>query len=361
MALHDIQATHVALPLQTPIRTAIHKIDTIHVLLTEVRDDAGREGFGAAIAFRPEFVEAMKAFVRDVTPLVRDFPPDEIGAVRQAMLQRINYMGLSGAAIQAVATVDMALWVLLAQRAELPLYKLLGAVTNRLEVYHGHGLWLGNSVVELAAEAHRYVEEGYKAIKLRVGLNDLAADLARVEGVRRAIGDGIVLMVDANQGQDPLYARQLGHALEPYNIFWYEEPVAYTDVQNHARLAAELRVPIATGQSEYLERGMLGYLQAHACQILMPDVCRMGGITGWKKAAALAEAFHTPVSNHMYVEFGAHLQASIPNRTYADTIDWLSPLFQTRIRFEDGLIHLPDEPGIGLQLDRKVIEKHRVR
>jgi L-alanine-DL-glutamate epimerase-like enolase superfamily enzyme len=303
----------------------------------------------------------MKAFVRDVAPLVLGLPPDEIGAVRNAMLQRVNYMGLSGAAIQAIATVDMALWVLLARRAGLPLYKLLGAATNQLDAYHGQGLWLGNSVVELAAEAHRYVEEGYHAIKLRVGLNNLAADMARVEGVRRAIGDKIMLMVDANQGQDSLYARQLGHALEPFDIFWYEEPVAYTDVENHARLAAELRVPIATGQSEYLERGMLGYLQAHACQILMPDVCRMGGITGWKKAAALAEAYHTPVSNHMYVEFGAHLQASIPNRTYVDTIDWLSPLFQTRLRFEDGRIHLSGEPGIGLQLDRKAIEKHRVR
>ena len=105
MSLKDIHATHVALPLQTPIRSAIHRIDTIHILLTELRDDAGHEGFGAAIAFRPEFVEAMKAFVRDVAPLVRGLPPDQIGAAREAMLQRVNYMGLSGAAIQAIATV----------------------------------------------------------------------------------------------------------------------------------------------------------------------------------------------------------------------------------------------------------------
>jgi len=360
MPLKDLQATHVALPLARPIRSAIHRFDTIHVLLTEVRDEANREGFGAAIAFRPEFVQAMKALVRDLTPLVKEHEPDEIGAVREAMLQRVNYVGLSGAAIQAIATVDMALWVLLAQRARLPLYKLLGATAGRLQAYHGHGLWLGTSGTDLADEARSYVDEGYRAIKLRVGVNDLTDDLARVESVRRAIGGGIVLMVDANQGQDPLYARRLGHALEPYDIFWYEEPVAYTDVENHARLSAELRVPIATGQSEYLERGMLGYLQAKACGILMPDVCRMGGITGWKKAAALAEAFHTPVSNHMYVEFGAHLQASIPNRTYSDTIDWLAPLFQSRIRFEDGMLHLSSEPGIGLQLDRKAIERHRV-
>jgi L-alanine-DL-glutamate epimerase-like enolase superfamily enzyme len=356
----DIQATHVALPLASPIRSAIHRIDTIHVLLTELRDAAGHEGFGAAIAFRPEFVESMKAVVRDLVPLVRELPPERIGAMREAMLQRVNYLGLSGVAIQALSTLDTALWVLLANRARLPLHQLLGSVTSELDAYHGHGLWLGTPTAELGDEARRYMDEGYRAVKLRVGLNDLAADLGRVEAVRRAIGDGIVLMVDANQGQDPLYARRLGHALEAYDVFWYEEPVAYTDLENHARLTAELRVPVATGQSEYLERGMLGYLQARACRILMPDICRMGGVTGWKKAAAHAEAFHTPVSNHMYVEFGAHLQASIPNRTYTDTIDWLAPLFETRVRFEDGRIQLSDEPGIGLALNRKAIERHRV-
>jgi L-alanine-DL-glutamate epimerase-like enolase superfamily enzyme len=290
---------------------------------------------------------------------VRELPPDRIGTVREAMLRRINYVGWSGVAVQAIATVDVALWVRMAERLGQPLCTLLGAATNCLEAYHGHGLWLGTAGQALADEARRYVDEGYRAIKLRVGLNDLAADLERVERVRRAIGDRIVLMVDANQGQDPLYALRLGRALEPYDIFWYEEPVAYTDLANHARLAAELRVPIATGQSEYLERGMLGYLQARACQVLMPDLCRMGGVTGWKKAAALAEAFHTPVSNHMYMEFGAHLQASIPNRTYLDSIDWLAPLFEEPLRVVEGAITLPEAPGIGLRLDRKAIERFR--
>ena len=354
-----LNATHVALPLQEPIRSAIHQIDTIHVLITEIRDAAGNEGFGAAIAFRAQHIEAMRSVVRDVAPLLDEMPLDEIGALREAMLHRTNYIGLSGVATQAIGTVDTALWVLMAERAQLPLYKLLGATVHRLECYHAQGLWLGQSGQALADEARHYVDEGYRSIKLRVGMNDLGADLDRVERVRGAIGDKVILMVDANQGQDPLYAYRLGQALEPYDIFWYEEPVAYTDIANHARLAAELRVPIATGQSAYLERGMLEYLRAGACHILMPDVCRMGGITGWKKAAALAEAFHIPVSNHMYLEFGAHLQASIPNRTYVDSIDWLSPLFQNPLRVEDGWVTLLEEPGIGLHLDRKALERFR--
>jgi L-alanine-DL-glutamate epimerase-like enolase superfamily enzyme len=357
MRLKEISARHLTLPLKRPIRSAIHHIEQIHVLLTEVRDEDGHAGFGAAIAFRGEFIESMLAIVRDVAPMVREMSPEHIGAVREAMLQRVNYVGLSGVAIQAISTVDSALWVLLAERAQQPLYVLLGACTQRLEAYHGHGLWIGTTGDALADEAKRYVGEGYRAIKLRVGLNNLAADLERVERVRRAIGPQTVLMIDANQGQDPLYARRLGFALEPYDIFWYEEPVAYTDVDNHAMLAAQLRVPIATGQSEYLERGMLGYLRARACQILMPDVCRMGGITGWRNAAALAAAFSTPISNHMYIEFGQHLQASISNRTYTDTIDWLNPIFDRPIRMEDGVIVLPDEPGIGMRLNRKAIEQ----
>jgi L-alanine-DL-glutamate epimerase-like enolase superfamily enzyme len=357
MKLKDIHARHLVLPLNTPIRTAIHQIEDIHVLLTEVEDDAGNAGFGAAIAFRPEFIQSMLAILRDVAPLVREQRHQHIPAVREAMLQRINYIGLSGVAVQAIATVDMALWVLMAERLQQPLFELLGACTDRLDAYHGHGLWIGTTGQALADEARSYVDQGYRAIKLRLGLNDLGADLDRVERVRKAIGSTTVLMVDTNQGQQPMYAQRLGAALEPYDIFWYEEPVAYTDVETHARLAAQLKVPIATGQSEYLERGMLNYLRAQACQVIMPDVCRMGGITGWKKATALAEAFQTPVSNHLYVEFGQHLQASIPNRTYADTIDWLNPLFDRPIRFEDGMIVLPDAPGIGLRLDQKAIDR----
>ena len=357
MKLKDINARHLVLPLKTPIRSAIHRIEDIHVLLTEVEDDAGNAGFGAAIAFRPEFIQSMLAILRDVAPLVREQRHQHIPAVREAMLQRINYIGLSGVAVQAIATVDMALWVLMAERLQQPLFELLGACTDRLDAYHGHGLWMGTTGQALADEAASYVDQGYRAIKLRLGLNDLAADLDRVERVRKAIGSTTVLMVDTNQGQQPMYAQRLGAALEPYDIFWYEEPVAYTDIETHARLAAQLSVPIATGQSEYLERGMLGYLRAQACQVIMPDVCRMGGITGWKKAAALAEAFQTAVSNHLYVEFGQHLQASIPNRTYVDTIDWLNPLFDRPIRFEDGMIVLSDAPGIGLRLDRKAIER----
>ncbi|MCH8882554.1 MAG: mandelate racemase/muconate lactonizing enzyme family protein [SAR324 cluster bacterium] len=359
MKLEEIKTTHAVLPLRHPIRSAIHHIDAIHVLITEIRGEGGHEGFGVALAFSPHHIQAMDAVVRDVAPLLAERPLDEIGALREAMFQRTNYIGWSGVATQAIGTVDMALWVLLAERARLPLYKLLGATVNRLECYHAQGLWLGQTGQGLADEAKGYVDEGYRAIKLRIGQNDLAADLERVERVRSAIGGGIILMVDANQGQDPLYAYRLGKALEPYDIFWYEEPVAYTDVATHARLAAELRVPIATGQSAYLERGMLEYLQAGACHILMPDVCRMGGITGWRKAAALAEAFHTPVSNHMYLEFGAHLQASIPNRTYVDSIDWLSPLFEKPLKVEDGWVTLPEEPGIGLRLDRKALDRYR--
>lgn len=356
----QLRLRRLALPLAQPIQSAIHRIDTVHVLLTELRDAQGHRGIGAALAFRAGFVDSMCAIARELCPVVEALGCEPIVAVREAMLAQVNYVGLSGIAVQALATIDMALWVLAAERARMPLHRLLGSCTRRLDAYHGHGLWMGTQGDALAAEAAGIAAQGYRAIKLRVGSDDLAADLDRVRRVRRAIGDAVVLLVDANQSGTPDYAMRLGRALADFDVRWYEEPVSYDDVAGHARLAATLTVPVATGQSEYLERGMDGYLQANAAQVLMPDVCRMGGITGWRNAAALAAARRVAVSNHLYAPWGQHLQASIPHRTWVDTIDWLDPLFRSPVRVVDGEVVLPDEPGLGMPLDDAAIERFTV-
>lgn len=358
--LVELQVRQLALPLAQPIASAIHSIDTIHVLWVELRDAHGYRGVGAAIAFRAGFVEAMRAILREVAHCLHECGQPSIAAVRAAMLAQINYMGLAGASVQAISTIDTALWVLAAERARLPLHRLLGSQGARLDAYHGHGLWLHTRGNALADEAAAYVDRGYRAVKMRVGCNDLGTDLDRIERVRRRIGDDVALMVDANQGCSLRYAEQLGAALRAYDIEWYEEPVLYTDVDGHAHLAATLAVPIATGQSEYLEHGMARYLKARACRVLMPDLCRMGGVTGWRNAAGLAAKHGVPVSNHLYVQFGQHLQAAIPNRTWVDTIDWLDPLFARPIRFEQGCIVLPDEPGLGVPVDDAAIERFTV-
>lgn len=358
--LLELRIRQLALPLAAPIESAIHRIDTIHVLWVELRDAHGHRGVGAALAFRAGFVEAMRAILRELTPCLHSPGEQSIDAVRDAMLAQVNYIGLAGASVQAISTIDTALWVLAAERARMPLHRLLGSRATRLDAYHGHGLWLGTDAEALADEAARYVDGGYRALKLRVGSGDLGADLDRIERVRRRVGDRVVLMVDANQGCSLRYAEHLGSALPAYGIEWYEEPVLYTDVDGHAHLARTLAVPIATGQSEYLEHGMARYLNARACRVLMPDLCRMGGVTGWRKAASLAMANGVAVSNHLYVQFGQHLQAATPNRTWIDTIDWLDPLFARPIRFENGYVVLPEEPGLGIPLDDAAIERFTV-
>jgi L-alanine-DL-glutamate epimerase-like enolase superfamily enzyme len=220
-------------------------------------------------------------------------------------------------------------------------------------------LWLDYSVDELVAEAQRFLAQGHRAMKMRLGRSP-KEDLERVRRLRDAIGAEVRLLADVNQGWDEATAIRVGRELEPFNLYWLEEPLPYEDLEGCARVAAALTMPIATGETDYGSLGMKRHLEVRAADILMPDLQRMGGVTEFLKAAALCDAFHTPVSSHLFMEASCHLLAAAPNGLILEHMDWWQALFEESLRLVEGQIHLPEKPGIGLGLNRKALERFRI-
>jgi len=207
-------------------------------------------------------------------------------------------------------------------------------------------------------EARAFVAAGHRAMKMRLG-RTAAEDVVRARALREALGPEIRLLADVNQGWDEATAIRTGRALEEVDLFWLEEPLPYEDLEGAARVAAALDTPIASGETEYGWLGMKRYLDARAADILMPDLQRMGGITGYLKAVELCEAYQTPVSSHLFVEASGHVMAAAPHGVILEHMDWWQELFDDRLSVVDGHVVLPDRPGLGVGLDRKALERFR--
>jgi L-alanine-DL-glutamate epimerase-like enolase superfamily enzyme len=224
--------------------------------------------------------------------------------------------------------------------------------------YASSGLWLDRSVDELVAEAQAFVAAGHRAMKMRLGRGH-DEDLARARALRAALPPGVRLLADVNQGWDEASAVRTGRALEEIRLHWLEEPLPYEDLAGAARVAAALDTPIASGETEYGWLGMKRYLDARAADVLMPDLQRMGGITGYLRAVALCEAYQTPVSSHLFVEASGPVLATASHAELLEHMDWWMPLFEDRLSVVDGAVVLPDRPGIGLGLDRAALGRYR--
>ncbi|MGH7279713.1 MAG: mandelate racemase/muconate lactonizing enzyme family protein [Candidatus Rokuibacteriota bacterium] len=341
------------------MKTAVHDIRTVDTVLVTLETDAGATGVGYCFAFGRHRARALFALVEDLAPLYQGHDPAAVPALFQKAWASLNFIGHAGAGVMALSALDTACWDLAAQRANLPLYRYLGGTRDRVPTYASSGLWLDHSMDELVREAERFIGQGHRAMKMRLG-RPLREDVERARRLREAIGPDVKLLADANQGWDEAAAIRAGRALEAVDLFWLEEPLPYDDLDGHARVAAALTTPLASGETEYGPLGMKRYLERRAADILMPDLQRMGGVTGYMKAAALCEAFHTPVSTHLFMEASVHALAAAPTGLILEHMDWWQELFEEPLRVVDGEAVLPERPGVGLGLDRKALERFRV-
>ncbi|MBI4637477.1 MAG: mandelate racemase/muconate lactonizing enzyme family protein [Candidatus Rokubacteria bacterium] len=356
MKITRVRPHLLSLPLPRPVKTAVHDIRTVDTVLVEMETDGGATGVGFCFAFGRHRARALHALVEDLIPLYQGADPRAARALHESAWRAINFVGHAGVAVMALSAVDTACWDLAAQSAGAPLFRLLGGGRSRIPAYASSGLWLDYSADELVAEAQRFLAKGHRAMKMRLGRTP-AEDLDRVRLVREAVGPGVRLLADVNQGWDEPTALRVGRALEPFELYWLEEPLPYEDLEGCARVAAALRTPIATGETDYGSLGMRRHLELRAADILMPDLQRMGGVTGFLKAATLCEAFHTPVSSHLFMEASAHLLATAPNGLILEHMDWWQELFEDPLTLVDGEVLLPERPGIGLGLNRKALER----
>jgi L-alanine-DL-glutamate epimerase-like enolase superfamily enzyme len=224
---------------------------------------------------------------------------------------------------------------------------LLGGAKTVVPAYQSGGLWLSSSTDELVAEAERFIAQGFKAMKMRLGSPDPKADIARVKAVRDAIGPHIKLMADANQGLNEAQAIRLGRMLELFDLTWFEEPLPAWDLEGLARVSAALDTPIASGETEYTRYGFRRMLELRSADILMPDLQRVGGVSEFMRVGHMAESHDVPVSSHLFPETSVQVLGALANAIYLEYMPWFSKFYHEELEFKDGNAIVPERPGWG--------------
>ena len=360
MKVVNIRTELVNIPFPRPLRTAIHEFGSVGCVLVFIDTDEGVTGESYVFSFHPKRLDVFKAMILSFQQEVLGADPQYTERIWQKIWQGINFFGHKGVTLFGLSAIDVACWDIRGKAAGKPIYKLVGAVRDRVPVYASGGLWLSQSTDDLVKEAKDFVAQGFRFMKLRIGKPRAEEDLERVRAVRQAIGPDIGLMVDANQGFNVNHAVKLGRSLEEFNLIWFEEPVSAYDLEGSARVAEALDVPIASGETEYTRYGIRQMLEMKAAEILMPDLARMGGFTDFIKAAHMAEAYDVPVSPHIFSEQSLQILGIIPNGTYLEHMPWFAPLFREKMDIQDGMVEIPNRPGTGFSFDLEKIEQYRI-
>ena len=356
--IESVTLSSVTLPLPNPISDA--KVFTgrqrpmteVAFLFAEVTTEDGHEGVGFSYSKRAGG-PAQFAHASEVAPDLIGEDPNDIARLWTKLVWAGASVGRSGASTQAIAAMDVALWDLKAKRAGLPLAKLLGAHRDSVRCYNTSGGFLHESIEQVKDNATRTLESGVGGIKIKVGLPDSAEDLRRVRAVREHLGDGVPLMVDANQQWDRSTAMRVSRRLEEFDLVWIEEPLDAYDAEGHAQLARSLDTAIATGEMLTSVAEHAELIRHGSVDILQPDAPRVGGITQFLKLATLAEHRNLGLAPHFAMEIHLHLAAAYGLEPWLEHFEWLGPLFNEQMHLKDGRMHVSDRPGLGFSLSEQ--------
>jgi len=347
------------IPAERVRMDSIQAFEAMEIPFVEVIADEGVSGLGFTYTIGRGGC-SVKAFIEnDLVPLVLGEDPLNIERIWQRCWWSTHWVGRAGIATLGMAAIDNALWDLKAKHAGLSIHQLLGGAKGRMPVYCTDGGWLHLSESEIVEQSVAFLEQGFKAVKVKVGKPDPAEDVRRVRAVRKAIGDDATLMVDANLVWTPYRAIEMARRLEEFNPFWLEEPIEADDVSGHARLARSTSIPIALGESlynrfvvkEYIEQGAVGIVQVDAGRI---------GISEWLKVAAMADSWNLSVSPHFCVELHLPLAASVRHSLFVEYIPFLERVLEEPLVLKDGFFEVPKRPGLGIPWDSAKLKAYLV-
>ncbi len=358
LTIRAIRSVGVEVPMTYALGTSRAVITKAPLLLIDVETEEGVTGRSYLWCYMRGVMPAIAAMLKVVEETVKGEPvvPADLWT---KLAQRFALIGVQGIVRMAVSGFDMAAWDAVALAAGVPLATLVGGKVEPILAYNSCGLGL-MAPEQVADEAAKLLAGGFRAVKLRLGYPTLQQDLAAVHAVRGRIGDGIALMVDYNQALDVPDALTRGRALDGENIYWLEEPIRHDDYAGYARLKRELKTPIQIGENFSMPFGMEAALAAGAATYVMPDLERIGGVTGWQRAAKLAAASNIKMSSHLFPEISAHLLTATPTRHFLEYVDWADRIVREPLKIVDGHAIVPNRPGNGLVWDPAVVERYRV-
>jgi mandelate racemase len=358
LTFKSITARPVVLKLKRPVVARIATITDWPLILIDLYTEEGIVGRSYLEPYTTKTMRYLIPAIHDFGELLkgRKVTPIELYDLARKSLHFVGYQGLS---MIAVSGLDMAAWDALAKAAGMPLCVLLGGSVGPVASYNSNGLWLQKPEV-VAAEAIVLRDEGgFTGLKLRLGRDRIRDDLATLEAVRNVVGEDMQLMVDFNQGLNLGEALQRCHAIDDFGLAWIEEPIVYDNLDGYAQLAAELKTPIQIGENFYGPRDLHKALQSKACDYVMLDFMRIGGVTGWLRSEGIAGTAGVPMSTHLYPEVAAHVMRVTETAHWLEWQDWADPILENPYEIKDGLLHIPDVPGIGLEWNEDAVTANR--
>lgn len=357
-SIRKLRVRGVLAPMKRPLATGSGSVSQAPLALVDLECGDGVTGLAYVFCFHPFALAPTVRLIQELGALIEGetLAPTALSDMLRA---RMRLLGQQGLAMMASAGIDMAAWDALAKTRDLPLARLLGGELAPLAAYNSNGLGIIGAD-RAAGEARELVAEGFSAIKLRLGYPDARTDLEVAEAVRAVVGDDIRIMADYNQCLTVPEAEKRAHMLVDIGLEWIEEPIRFDDYAGYAQIRTSSRTPIQLGENCWGVHDMQKALDAGAADVFMPDACKIGGVTGWLRAAGLADGCGLPLSSHLYPEISAHLLPVAPTRHWLEYVDWGQPVLKRKLQAVEGQVTAPDVPGIGIEWDEEVVARYLV-
>ena len=354
LTLRSVRARPVVVPLRRPVVSKVGLFEDWPLIVIDLYTNEGVVGHSYLEPYLKQSTRYIVPAIEDLAEAAKGQPVAPFDAFRRGV-GSLHLVGREGISLIAVAGLDMAAWDAVAKAADMPLAVFLGGTVGPVPAYNSNGLWL-TPADTLGAEAAALVAEGgFTGLKLRLGRERLADDLAAIAAVREAVGTTAKLMCDFNQGLSLGDALVRCHALDDQGLYWFEEPTTYDNIPGHAQLARELKTPVQLGENFYGPRHLYQAVLAGAADYVMPDMMRIGGVSGWLRAAGIAGAAGIPMSTHLYPEISAHLMRVTDTAHWLEWQDWADPILSEPFELRDGHIIVPDRPGQGIEWDEQAV------
>jgi mandelate racemase len=359
LSIRGLKTHAVDVPMQRPLTTGGGVIKTAPLVLIDLHTEEGITGRSYVFCYTPMALKAVAQLLSSLGALIEG---DSLvpAVIEQKLQQSFRLLGPQGLTGMTMGGIDTAVWDALAKAYDAPLASLLGGEPRKIPAYNSCGLGMIGSG-RAADEARELVAPGFAALKIRLGYPELGADVEVVRAVRGSVGEDIHLMADYNQALSVAEARRRTSALDEEGLYWIEEPVRADDYSGHAQVRRRAKTAIQTGENWWGSHDMSKSIEAGAADYAMADAVKIGGVTGWLRAAALAESAGLPLSSHLYPEISAHLLTVSPTGHWLEYVDWANPILEEPLSIEDGQASASDAPGTGLRWNEDGIRRYSVK
>jgi len=345
--------------MKTPLVTSIAVVSSAALVLIDLQTDQGIAGRSYLFAVGKHNLAPLAKLVEAMAEMVKN---DEVAPfdIERKLRAKYALLGVHNLVLFAIAGIDCAAWDAWAQALGQPLVRVLGAAPRPIPAYNSNGLGL-QPLKELPKAATSLLKGGFNAVKLRLGRAEARDDLEALRIVKKTIGANVKLMVDFNQGLTVAEAIRRGRMIDDEGgVQWIEEPVRADDFAGCARVAREVATPIQIGENFMGPEQMAQAVATGASDYVMPDLERIGGVTGWMRAAALAQGAGLEMSSHLFPEASCHLLAATPTCHWLEYVDWADAVLKEPLQIKDGFALIPERPGTGIAWDEKAVKKHLV-